>query len=76
MNAKTAFIRDRGMSLSEYDWVLVQTALLKYGNDLIESKPDQTGMNIAIHAINLAKDIRFTEDSRNMQQDLDSELAL
>ena len=72
MNPETAFVRDRAMSLSEYDWTMIETALLKYGNDLASlDSPTMHQIRMAKDAWALAKAIRFTEDERNKQREWD-----
>lgn len=72
MNIESAFVRDRGMSLSEYEWLMVETALLKYANDIVESPAiTKERLKIAKDAYALAKAIRITEDHRNKQREWD-----
>ena len=73
MNIENAFVCDRAMSLSEYDWMMVETALLKYANDKAQLPyPTKIDLQQAKDAWALAKAIRFTEDQRNMQREWDT----
>lgn len=74
MNPETAFVRDRGMSLSEYEWVMVETALYAYANHIAASEPNLHQVRIARDAIALAKAIRITEDHRNARRAFDDAL--
>ena len=63
MNPETAYIADRPMSLSEFEWTLIETALLHYGTHKAAFIVSNTDYQIATSAIDLAKRVRITNDS-------------
>lgn len=66
--------RNRSLSLSRREWILVQLALTRYGNDIAKEVleggcPEKA--DVAYEAWDLAKSIKFTEDLRDKQEEWD-----
>ena len=60
MNPDTAFVANRGMSLSQFEWTMVETALLAYAHNKLGTVRTKTDVQIIEKALDLAKRINYT----------------